>query len=312
MRNFYSAYDVDDLDHLVSIAKQIKQDPVGFSQIGQGKLLVLLFFNASLRTKISTQKAALNLGMQVITMDMKDSWNWEMEDGRVMKFDTAEHIKEAAAVIGRYADVVGIRSFPGLKQKDIDYQDLLLQKYIKYSPVPVVNLESSIRHPLQSFADLTTIRERFDQDNIKVVLTWAPHPKSLPQAVSNSFLEWMHASSIEVTITHPKGYTLDEQFTKGHQVVYDQDEALKNADVVYVKNWSSTNPYGKVLESSDRWKITAEKLQNTNSAKLMHCLPVRRNVVISDDAMDSEHSIIYDQAENRVHTAQAVLYSLLS
>ena len=312
MNNFYSVKDVGDIDHILAKAKEIKKDPLQYVNLGQNKLLVLLFFNASLRTKISTQKAAQNLGMNVISMDMKDSWNWEIQDGEIMRFDTAEHVKEAARVIGRYADIVAIRSFPGLVDVNEDYQDSLIRNFIKYSPIPVVNLESSIRHPLQSFADLLTIRERYERRNLKIVLSWAPHPKALPQAVANSFLEWMHAASQKVIVTHPRGYELKEEFMAGHEINYDQEEALQDADVVYVKNWSSLNPYGTVLESSETWQIDHKKLDATNKAILMHCLPVRRNVVISDDAMDSDHSVIYDQAENRVHTAQTVLYSLLS
>lgn len=280
--------------------------------MGKGKLMVLLFFNPSLRTKLSTQKAAMNLGMQVISMDMKDSWAWEFEDGVTMRFDKAEHIKEAANVICRYADIIAIRSFPTLKDKNDDYQDKVIKSFIKYSTKPVINLESTIRHPLQSLADLYTISEHVPNPKAKIVLSWAPHPRALPQAVSNSFLEWMHAAGHEVTVTHPKGYELDEEFMSGHKVEYDQNKALDEADVVYVKNWSSVKEYGQILNESPEWMITKEKLALTNQAKLMHCLPVRRNVVISDNAMDSDHSVIYDLAENRLHTAQAVIYRILT
>ena len=311
MKNFYSVQDVPDLQELLTLTKKIKANPLDYKKVGQGKLLVLLFFNPSLRTKISTQKASFNLGMQVIPMDMKGSWNWEFEEGVTMQFDTAEHVKEAAHVISRYADIIAIRSFPGLKNKEVDYQDIVIKGFMKHATKPVVNLESATRHPLQSLADLFTISEHVKKDKPKIVLTWAPHPKALPQAVSNSFLEWMHAAKHEVTITHPRGYELDDEFTKGHKVEYNQEKALEDADVVYVKNWSSVKSYGQIISQDDTWKITAKKLKNTNAAKLMHCLPVRRNVVISDDAMDSDHSVIYDLAENRLHTAQAVLYSIL-
>ena len=311
MNHFYSADSPKDLDKLMAIAQSIKADPQKHADLGRGKLMVLLFFNASLRTKLSTQKAAYNLGMQVISMDMSSSWAWEFEDGVTMKFDKAEHVKEAAQVICRYADIIAIRSFPGLKNREIDYQDQVINSFMKYSTKPVVNLESAIRHPLQSFADLLTIREHVKKQNPKIVLSWAPHPRALPQAVSNSFLEWMHRGGHEVTVTHPKGYELDDQFMMGHKIEYDQDKAFTGADVIYVKNWSPLTPYGQVINQSEDWMVTKAKLELTNQAKLMHCLPVRRNVVISDDAMDSDHSIIYDLAENRLHTAQAVIYSLL-
>lgn len=311
MTNFYSVHDVQNIEELLEITAQIKADPYRFKEIGKHKCLVLLFFNPSLRTKLSTQKAALNLGMHVIQMDMKDSWTWEFADGNIMNLDKAEHVKEAAQVIAKYADIIAIRSFPGLTDQVKDYEDHVIRQFISYCPKPVVNLESCIRHPLQSLADLFTITENARTKSPKIVLSWAPHPRSLPQAVSNSFLEWMHAAGHKVTVTHPPGYELDKAFMKGHQVEYDQHEAFKEADFVYVKNWSSLTPYGKVLTTDNEWQITQDKLMHTNHAKLMHCLPVRRNVVISDDAMDSEHSIIYDLAENRLHTAQAVLYALL-
>ena len=254
----------------------------------------------------------MNLGMQVINMDMKDSWAWEFDNNAIMKFDKAEHVKEAANVIGRYADIIAIRSFPGLKDKEEDYRDKVIRNFIKYCDKPVINLESSIRHPLQSFADLMTIRENCRNKNPKIVLSWAPHPKALPQAVSNSFLEWMNAAGHSVIVTHPKGYELDEEFMTGHRREYDQQIAFENADFVYVKNWSAVNDYGKVLSQDEDWMITLESLKKSNNAKLLHCLPVRRNVVISDDAMDSSHSRIYDLAENRLHTAQAVLFNILN
>ncbi len=311
MNNFYSVQDVDNLDQLIQTAQSMKAHPLKHKDIGAGKLLVLLFFNPSLRTKLSTQKAALNLGMQVISMDMKDSWAWEFEDGVTMKFDKAEHIKEAANIICRYADIVAIRSFPSLKNKEDDYKDQVIKSFIKYSSKPVISLESTIRHPLQSCADLMTIKENCKTAQPKIVLSWAPHPKALPQAVSNSFLEWMNAAGHNVTVTHPKGYELDNEFMTGHKVEYDQEEAFKEADIIYVKNWSPLSAYGEVVSQDENWMITKEKLSKTNNAKLMHCLPVRRNVVISDDAMDSDHSAIYDLAENRLHTAQAVIYQIL-
>lgn len=310
-QHFYSAQSPTSLDQMIKLAKAIKAAPQKHSDLGKGKLMVLLFFNASLRTKLSTQKAAMNLGMQVISMDMKDSWAWEFEDGVTMRFDKAEHVKEAANVICRYADIIAIRSFPSLKDQKADYADQVINNFIKYSTKPVVNLESAIRHPLQSFADLLTIRENIQKPNPKIVLSWAPHPKALPQAVSNSFLEWMHRAGHSITVTHPEGYELHEEFMNGHQVEYNQEEAFKDADVIYVKNWSPLSSYGQVINDSPDWMITKAKLDLTHQAKLLHCLPVRRNVVIADDAMDSDHSVIYDLAENRLHTAQAVIYSLL-
>jgi len=312
MKNFYSAEDVQDLGQLLKLTEKIKANPLDYADVGKGKLLVLLFFNPSLRTKLSTQKAGLNLGMQVIPMDMASSWNWEFDEGVTMQFDTAEHVKEAANVICRYADIIAIRSFPGLTDKEADYSDKVIKGFMKHSTKPVVNLESATRHPLQSLADLFTISEHIKKPDPKIVLSWAPHPKALPQAVSNSFLEWMATAGHEVTVTHPHGYELDPLFMQGHKVEYDQEKAFAEADVVYVKNWSSVSQYGKVLNQDAGWQITGEKLTKTNNAKLMHCLPVRRNVVLSDDAIDSEHSVIYDLAENRLHTAQAVLYSILT
>ncbi|MFT4567379.1 MAG: N-succinyl-L-ornithine transcarbamylase [Saprospiraceae bacterium] len=312
MKKFYSVDDVADLDELIQTAIRMKNNPNEFAEVGKNKLIVLLFFNPSLRTKLSTQKAAMNLGMQVIPMDMSRSWGWEFEDGIKMEFDTAEHVKEAANVISRYADIIAIRSFPGLKDKEKDYADSVVKQFIRYCPKPVINLESAIRHPLQSFADLMTITEHVSVEKPKIVLSWAPHPKALPQAVSNSFLEWMKAAGHQVTVTHPEGYELDVEFMDGHEVEHNQDLALKDADVVYVKNWSSVKSYGQILSQDSNWTITKNKLDLTNKAKLLHCLPVRRNVVLADDAIDSDHSVIYDLAENRLHTAQAVIYKILS
>ena len=312
MKNFYSIEDVEDVDGLIETAMHMKNGPFNFSSTGKTKTLVLLFFNPSLRTKLSTQRAAFNLGMEVISMDMKSSWKWEFDEGAMMNLDTAEHVKEAAQVIAQYGDIVAIRSFPSLENRVLDYQDHVIRQFIKYCPVPVINLESAIRHPLQSFADLLTVREKISVPDPKIVLSWAPHPRALPQAVSNSFLEWMKFAGHSVIVTHPQGYELDDEFMEGHQVEYDQDVAFQDADIVYVKNWSSVKQYGQVLTQNPVWMITKDKLEKTNNAKLMHCLPVRRNVVISDDAMDSNHSAIMDLAENRLYTAQAVLFKILS
>lgn len=311
MDNFYNVHDVHDLEQLIQKANGYKVHPLKHHHLGAGKLLVLLFFNPSLRTKLSTQKAAMNLGMQVISMDMKDSWAWEFQEGVVMNKDKAEHVKEAAKVISSYADIIAIRSFPSLTDKEADYQDKVIKNFIAHSDVPVINLESAIRHPLQSCADLMTIKSHVKKSDPKIVLSWAPHPKALPQAVSNSFLEWMKAANYKVTITHPEGYNLDPLFTEGHTVVSDQLEAFKDADIIYVKNWSPLSNYGQVVNKDGGWMITKEKLDLTNHAKLLHCLPVRRNVVISDDAMDSDHSAIQELAENRLYTAQAVISEII-
>ena len=311
MKQFYSSNDVSNLNELVLLANGMKANPLKYRSLGEGKLIVMLFFNASLRTRLSTQKAAMNLGMQVISMDMKESWAWEFQDGQVMDTDKAEHIKEAAAVISSYADIIAIRSFPKLENREEDYSDHVIRTFIKYSTKPVINMESAIRHPLQSLADIMTIENNKKSDLPKIVLTWAPHPKALPQAVSNSFLEWTNAAGYPVIVTHPENYELDESFMQGHHLEYNQEKAFKDADFVYVKNWSSTKPYGQRLCNDSSWKVDLKKLQLTNNARLMHCLPVRRNVVIADDAMDSNHSVIPELAENRLHTAQAVIYKIL-
>lgn len=312
MRNFYSSADVDNLSKLIDLTRKLKSDPHAFKEIGKNKTLVLLFFNPSLRTRLSTEKAGINLGMQVINMDMKASWAWEFEEKAIMNTDKAEHVKEAARVISSYADIIGIRSFPGLDEKSKDYEDTVIRTFMKHCRKPVVNLESAIRHPLQSLADLFTIEEHKKISRPKIVLSWAPHPRALPQAVSNSFLEWMNHAAYPVTVTHPEGYELEPGFMKGHCIEYDQKKALVDADFVYVKNWSSVSQYGKVINTDPSWIMNLEKMKLTNDARLMHCLPVRRNVVIADDAMDSAHSLIPELAENRLYTAQAVLYSILN
>ena len=310
MKHFYSVKDIDNLSDLVSSAISLKKQKE-ISSLGKGKTLVMLFFNGSLRTRLSTQKAAESLGMNVICMNAGDAWKWELEEGVVMDGDKAEHIKEAARVISQYADIIAIRSFPKLANKEEDYADLLFESFMKYSEVPVINLESSILHPCQSLADMITIAEHQSKVKQKVVLSWAPHPKALPQAVANSFLEWIQKTDHEVVIAHPPGYELDERFTKDCSITHDQDEAFKDADFVYVKNWSALVPYGKVLSQDQSWIITKDKMSKTNDAYLMHCLPVRRNVVIADDVLDHEKALIIKQADNRTHAAKAVISQLL-
>lgn len=311
MENFYSSASVDNINGLVAKALQMKSAPAADQSL-KGKTALLLFFNPSLRTRISTQKAGQNLGMNVITMNANQGWKWEMEDGAVMKFDTSEHIKDAARVISRYADVVGIRAFPGLEDRDKDYRDEVMHNFMKYATVPLINLESSILHPCQSLADLITIKETQSKQKNKVVLSWAPHPKALPQAVSNSFLDWITKTDHEVVITHPKGYELSEKYTSGCTFEYNQQKAFEGADYIYTKNWSSYEDYGKILSTDESWMITQEKMNLTNNGKFMHCLPVRRNVVVADEVIDSQNSLVFQQAENRVYAAQAAIHSVLS
>ena len=312
MRHFTSVRDVDNIDEMVKLALELKKDPLKYKELGRNKTLGLIFFNPSLRTRLSTQKAAHNLTLRVMDMNVgQDSWSLEFRDNIVMDANTTEHIKEAAAVMGQYCDIIGIRAFPSLNDKESDYKEEIISKFIKYSGVPVVSLESATLHPLQSFADLITIEELKKTARPKVVLTWASHPKALPQAVPNSFAEWMVRANVDFTITHPEGYDLDEKFTQGAKIVYDQNEALEGADFVYAKNWSSYEYYGNILSKDKSWTITREKMNLTNNGKFMHCLPVRRNVEVSDEVLDSDTSVVIHEAGNRVWSAQAVLKKLL-
>ena len=312
MKNFTSINDITSLPTLLEEAKTIKKNPNGFKSFGENKTLGLLFFNPSLRTRLSMQKAAQNLGMDVMVMNLQsDGWTIELEDGTVMNQGSQEHIREAAAVISQYCDIIGIRTFPAFKNSAADYREPILSKFMAHASVPIVSLESATLHPLQSFADVLTIDEFKTNKKPKVVLTWAPHPKALPQAVANSFAEWIGQTSMDLVITNPEGYDLAPAYTAGATIVHDQDEALKDADFVYAKNWSSYQQYGQIAEGKDDWMITAEKMQLTNRAKFMHCLPVRRNVVVSDEVIDSNDSLVIDQANNRTYAAQTVLLNLL-
>jgi N-succinyl-L-ornithine transcarbamylase len=313
MKNFISVKDVADMNALTDEALKIKQGIYTNSHIGKNKTIGLIFMNPSLRTRLSTQKAAINLGMNVMVMNMdKEGWALELNDGGVMNGSTVEHIKDAAAVMGQYCDVIGIRCFPQLKNREEDYSEVFLEKIIRYSRVPIVSLESATLHPLQSFADLITIKENWQHPfKPKVVLTWAPHVKALPQAVSNSFSEWMCRADVDFTITHPERMELNEQFTKGAKIIYDQQEALENADFIYVKNWSSYNDYGKIKTGAEDWLLNKQKIRHTNQAKIMHCLPVRRNLELSDELLDSPESLVLKQAENRLYAAQVVLKKIL-
>jgi len=312
MKLFSSVNDVADVQSLVKEALHLKQNPYDYQHLGKNKTLGLVFLNPSLRTRMSTQKAGLNLGMNVMVLNMdKEGWAMELQDGAVMNGSTVEHIREAAAVLGQYADIIGVRSFPGLKDRDDDYSENIFNKFVKYCGVPVVSLESATRHPLQSLADLVTIEELKTKPRPKVVLTWAPHVKALPQAVPNSFAEWMCKADVDFTIAHPKGYELCTDFTNGATITHNQDEALADADFIYVKNWSAYEPYGKVMGGYDDWMLTNDKLKGTNNAKVMHCLPVRRNLELSDEILDGPGSIVIHEAGNRVWAAQAVLKQML-
>ena len=312
MKLFSSVNDVNDVQALVKEALQLKQNPYAYEHLGKHKTLGLIFLNPSLRTRISTQKAGTNLGMNVMVLNIdKEGWALELQDGAIMNGGTVEHIREAAGVLGQYVDIIGVRSFPGLKNRDVDYSEDIFNKFVKYCGVPVVSLESATRHPLQSLADLVTIEELKTKPRPKVVLTWAPHVKALPQAVPNSFAEWMCKADVDFTIVHPEGYELCTDFTQGATITHNQDEALADADFIYVKNWSAYEPYGKVIGGYDDWMLTNDKLKPTNNAKVMHCLPVRRNLELSDEILDGQNSIVIHEAGNRVWAAQAVLKQML-
>jgi len=311
MKHFTGVKDVVDAQVLVQEGLRLKASHFAHQAIGNNKTLVLLFFNPSLRTRLSTQKAAYNLGMHVISMNATHGWKLEFEDGVEMSADRSEHIREAAGVISQYADVIGIRSFPTLEDREKDYQDFVLQQFIQHASVPIISLESSTRHPLQSLTDLMTIEEHKQTERPKVVLSWAPHPRALPQAVPNSFVEWMKVGNVDLVVTHPEGAELAPEFMDGVTLEYDQDKALGGADFVYTKNWSSYEDYGKVITRQEDWMITKAKLAQTNDAKFMHCLPVRRNVVVADEVLDSPASIVLEQANNRTFAAQAVLKTIL-
>ncbi|HMG08284.1 MAG TPA: N-acetylornithine carbamoyltransferase [Mucilaginibacter sp.] len=312
MKLFSSVNDVADINALVKEALELKQNPYAHQHLGKNKTLALVFLNPSLRTRMSTQKAALNLGMNVMVLNIdKEGWALELRDGVIMDGSTVEHIREAAGVMGQYADIIGVRSFPGLRNREEDYSEMIFNKFVEFCKVPVVSLESATRHPLQSLADLVTIQELKTKIRPKVVLTWAPHIKPLPQAVPNSFAEWMCKADVDFTIAQPKGYELCPDFTKGANITHNQDEALADADFIYVKNWSAYEPYGNIFGGNEDWMLTNEKLKQTNNAKVMHCLPVRRNLELSDEILDGPNAIVIHEAGNRVWAAQAVLKQML-
>lgn len=312
MKKFTSVDDIQDLKSLLSLATTIKKAPFAHPEKGKHKTIGLLFFNPSLRTRLSTQKAALNLGMNAIVMNLNtEGWSLEFEDGAIMDGTSVEHVKEAAQVVSQYCDIIAIRSFPTLTDKEKDEEEYVISAFLKYAPIPVISLEGSTEHPLQAVADALTIEEYKKTDKPKVVLTWAPHPKALPHAVPNSFVKMMKIANVDFVIAHPEGYALNPGFTKGVTITHNQDEAFANADFIYAKNWSSYEDYGQILSKDPSWTVTPEKMALTNDAKFMHCLPVRRNMIVTDAVLDSDASIVIPQANNRTFAAQAILTQIL-
>lgn len=314
MRNFTCVQDIGDLKQALDDAFEIKRDRFQFSELGKNKTLMMIFFNSSLRTRLSTQKAAMNLGMNTMVLDINQgAWKLETERGAIMDGDKPEHILEAIPVMGSYCDIIGVRSFAQFESKEDDYNEKILNQFIQHSGRPVFSMEAATRHPLQSYADLITIEEYKKKDRPKVVLTWAPHPKALPQAVPNSFAEWMNATDYEFVISHPEGYELDPSFVGNATVEYDQKKAFKDADFIYAKNWAAfADPhYGEVLSKDRSWTVDTEKMALTNNAYFMHCLPVRRNMIVTDDVIESTQSIVIPEAANREISAQAVLKRIL-
>ena len=312
MKNFISVKDIPSLNKALEVAFDVKKNPFAYSHLGKNKTMVLIFFNSSLRTRLSTQKAAMNMGMNTMVLNVnEDGWQLESELGVVMDGDKPEHLKEAIPVIGSYCDIIGVRAFARFQSREDDYQEKIISQFVEYAGVPVVSMEGATRHPLQSFADLVTIEEFKTKAKPKVVLTWAPHPRALPQAVANSFVEWMQLTDYDLVVTHPKGYELAPEFMGHVKVEYDQKKAFEGADFIYAKNWSSYNDYGKILSKDFSWTVDAGKMALTNQAKFMHCLPVRRNVVVTDEVIDSPNSVVIQQAANREVTAQAVLKMIL-
>jgi N-succinyl-L-ornithine transcarbamylase len=314
LKQFISVHDVPDINALVKKALDYKASPYKDKSLGANKRIGCLFLNPSMRTRLSTQIAAQNLGMEAIVFNVSsEGWSLEFEEGAIMNGTTVEHVKDAAPIMGQYFDILAIRTFPSLKNREEDYSEQYIKQFIKYAGIPIVSLESATLHPLQSLTDMITIQETFKETRKpKIVLTWAPHVKPLPQCVANSFAQWVTAwGEADFVVTHPEGYELDEQFTKGAIITHNQDEALKDADYVYVKNWSSYKDYGQILCKDESWMLTNEKLALTNNAKVMHCLPVRRNVELSDEILDGPNSIITQEAGNRVWAAQAVLSEIL-
>ena len=317
MKSFFHVKDIGDLGAALEEARQVKANPFAWKHLGENKTIMLVFFNSSLRTRLSSQKAALNLGMSPIVLNIgQDSWKLETELGVVMDGDKSEHLREAIPVMGSYCDIIGVRSFAGLTDREFDYAETILRQFVDYSGKPVISLESATVHPCQAFADLITIDQYKTKARPKVVMTWAPHPRALPQAVPNSFAEWMNAADVDFVITNPRGYELDPAFTQGARIEYDQMKALEGADFVYAKNWSCpgvTNPadYGKVLSKDMSWTVDAAHMAVTDNACFLHCLPVRRNMIVSDEVIDSPRSLVIPEAANRVVSIQVVMKRML-
>ena len=314
MKQFLTVQDGGNLKKLLEEARYVKWNPFADQALGKNKTMLMVFFNSSLRTRLSTQKAAMNLGMNTIVLDINQgAWKLETERGVVMDSDKSEHILEAIPVMGSYCDIIGVRSFAKFENRDEDLNEVILKQFIQYSGKPVISLESATRHPLQALADLITIEEHKKNSKPKIVMSWAPHPKALPQAVPNSFAEWMVAAGYDLTITHPKGYELDPKVTAGAKIEYDQDKAFEGADFVYAKNWSCWNEenYGKVISKDMNWMVDKEKMALTNNAFFMHCLPVRRNMIVSDEVIESKTSLVIPEAANRVVSAQTIIKKIL-
>ncbi|WP_340199808.1 N-acetylornithine carbamoyltransferase [Ascidiimonas sp. W6] len=312
MKDYLNIQSIDHLPKWLKEVQELKAAPYAFENLGKHKTLGMLFFNPSLRTRLSTQKAAKMLGMEILSMNVSsETWALEFEDGTVMNGGKAEHVKEAAGVLSQYCDIIAIRAFASLTDKHKDESELMLKSFQKYASVPIVNMESAIAHPLQALADAITIQEHQKIEKPKVVLTWAPHPKALPHAVANSFVQMMQKMNVDFVVTHPKGYELNPALTQNSLIEYDQDKAFKGADFIYAKNWSSYHQYGKVLEQDSKWMVTAKKMELTNKAHFMHCLPVRRNIIVSDAVLDSNTSLVLQQANNRTYAAMTVLKKIL-
>tara|TARA_A100001011_G_scaffold400646_1_gene517127 strand:+ start:4841 stop:5788 length:948 start_codon:yes stop_codon:yes gene_type:complete len=312
MNHFITLSDLPDFNQTLDLAMDLKKDPSKLNSLGKGKTLGLLFFNPSLRTRLSSQKAAQNLGLHTMVMNFsQESWALEFEDGTKMSGLRSEHVREAAAVVSQYCDMIAIRAFASLSDKQKDEAEIVLRSFAKYASVPIINMESATAHPLQALADAITLNEFKTPHKPKVVLTWAPHPKALPHAVGNSFTKMMGNLDADFVIAHPEGYALNPEITRGVKCVTNQEEALDGADFIYTKNWSSYEHYGQILRTDDKWMITPEKMELTNNGKFMHCLPIRRNIVAADGVLDSPNSLVIQQSQNRIYSAQAVLKQLL-
>jgi N-succinyl-L-ornithine transcarbamylase len=312
MKHFITLADLPDFHQTLDLAMELKNQPTKWDAMGKGKTLGLLFFNPSLRTRLSTQKAAQNLGLPTMVMNFsQESWALEFEDGTKMSGLRSEHVKEAAAVVSQYCDMVAIRAFASLSDKEKDEAEIVLRSFAKYASVPIINMESATAHPLQALADAITIKEFQPAHKPKVVLSWAPHPKALPHAVGNSFTKMMKHMDADFIIAHPEGYALNPKITEGITCTTDQEKAMEGADFVYIKNWCSYEQYGQILRTDDEWMITPEKMQRTNDGKFMHCLPIRRNIVATDSVLDSPNALVIQQSQNRIFSAQSVLKQLL-